>query len=64
MTEQQIRDWFDVCKTCKKQKPRMPKARCPLYHAVCVTKSPSAIDNIHLFTNEAGVCKEYEAKGE
>lgn len=64
MTDKQINDFYDVCCTCKKQKPNMPKARCQIYHAVCVQKSPTALDNIHLFLNPGGTCKEYVPKGD
>ena len=64
MTEKEIQAWYDICRMCKKQKPNMPKARCQLYHAICVAKSPTAIENAALFVNEAGVCKEFEAKGD
>ena len=64
MTDYEVQLWYDTCCLCKKQKPNMPKARCQLYHAVCVSKSPSAFDNIKLFKNENGVCKLFDPKGD
>ena len=62
--DNKIMTWYETCCTCKKQKPNMPKARCQLYHAICVARSETALNNIDLFSNNAGVCKEFEAKGD
>jgi hypothetical protein len=64
MDENDILRWYDLCRQCKKQKPNMPKARCQLYHSVCVVKSPTALDSIHLFKDKYGNCKMFEPKGD
>ena len=64
MDENDIIKWYDLCCQCRKQKPNMPKARCQLYHSICVAKSKTAFDNIHLFRGPNGDCTMFEAKGD
>ena len=64
MTDFEINIWNNTCITCKKQKPNMPKARCQLYHAICVARSKTALDNVALFVGPEGTCKMYEPKGD
>ena len=49
------------CRKCKKQKPLMKKAKCPMWHALD-TKSKTAIDNLKLFVNEYGDCRYLELR--
>ena len=64
MTDAEVEQWYDTCSKCKKQKPNMAKARCQLYHSICIVRSPIAMDNINMFVNEYGQCKNFDPKGD
>ena len=64
MTDKEVEKWYDMCSKCKKQKPNMSKARCQLYHAICISRSQTAIDNIKIFTDKHGQCKNFDPKGD
>jgi hypothetical protein len=60
--QKQLEVWHDkLCSSCTKRKENMAKARCQIWHALFVEKSPTAIANAHLF-QEHGVCKGYDPK--
>ena len=62
MDKDQLNKWHDVlCANCTKRKENMRNARCQIWHALFVEKSPTAIANARLF-QENGVCKGYDPK--
>lgn len=62
LSNEQLAAWHDnLCGNCTKRKESMKSARCQIWHALFVEKSPTAIGNAHLF-QEHGVCKGYDPK--
>ena len=51
------------CRKCKKQKPLMRNAKCPMWHALD-SNSPTAMDNLKLFLDEGGSCKYIDLRSE
>lgn len=63
LTEEQRIRWLNDCLKCKKHKPQMKNARCPLSHALKI-KSPVALENIELYEDLLHGCKLMERYGE
>ena len=57
MTPEQTERFIDSnCRNCKRQKPKMPRARCDIWHGL---KTGSMVTHsiVHTFTHEDGTCK-------